>query len=754
MSDTFGTATLATAVDLSGLAKGLDKAEAQAEGGANRMGDALKGALGLAAGAAAAAAVAGVVALGAALFDASDKASAIKTALGDLADDEVQRVAAGADLISARYGKDMPEVLAAAQTLMKQFGITSAEAMDFVTKGFESGLNSSDDFLDTIGEYSNQFAQAGAGPEEFFSVMQTGLQGGVLGTDKAADAFKEFQIRIIDGSETTGQALQDLFGDVGDLGGQLDTATEAVEANNEALADAKGAYAASQEQVNALESALNEAQRALESLSQPRLEGMDEFDNRLAGLDMQAKQVKLSMLDMVPESDAYEAAAAQLEGLNTEMDRVALERDITFEPQLRAIEAAISEGTTPAAQSFDEVMASIATRKGEIADLSTQWQDANAQMQANGETVDALGLKNVDLVARLAEVEAQLVGGNSEMQQFLDGLQDGSLSGADAMQQVLDRLREMDDPIAQNAIGAGLFGTQWEDMGADAMLAINQTAVSVDDLAGSTDAAALTVSSLGELGPRMWGQFSTALIPVAEKLAPIIEEHMPTFVRLIKLLADVGVPTLMLALGLLNIVLTGLDAILSGDFSSTLRGLGILLEFTLGPAFEGIGAIVDKLSRGIKSGWDTMIDGSRERVGDFLDWIFGIPERLFEAGRDWIGGLLRGIREGWDSLMERVRNLASGFLAMFNISLGNASPSKYARAAMVNFWRGGMMGTEDMEPHLTAQAAGVAEGMLGAVTNLDHSRSTSVTMNSYSNAPVSQVVGDYNAIRAQIGGGT
>ena len=37
--------------------------------------------------------------------------------------------------------------------------------------------------------------------------METGFQQGVLGTDKAADAFKEFRVRIQDDSKTTKEAL-------------------------------------------------------------------------------------------------------------------------------------------------------------------------------------------------------------------------------------------------------------------------------------------------------------------------------------------------------------------------------------------------------------------------------------------------------------------------------------------------------------------------------------------------------------------
>lgn len=109
---------------------------------------------------------------------------------------------------------DTGDSIQAAATLMDQFGLTSDQAMDFVVGGLQRGLNSSGDFLDSINEYSTQFKQGGADAGEFFSIMETGFQGGVLGTDKVADMFKEFRLRIGDGSKATNEALDTLFNGV------------------------------------------------------------------------------------------------------------------------------------------------------------------------------------------------------------------------------------------------------------------------------------------------------------------------------------------------------------------------------------------------------------------------------------------------------------------------------------------------------------------------------------------------------------
>lgn len=252
MAATLGVATLETKVSLDGLESGLDNAKGQTDGWFRDLAGNSTAALGGVVVGAATAAVAAVGAIGVAAFGVSnDVATAtaniqaelgttaeeaqrlgdiatdvwgnnfagsiteaagavgiIRQQLGDLADDELQRATENAFRLQDVFGVEVPESVDAAKTLMEQFGLTSEEAFDFIAKGFQNGLNRSDDFLDTIGEYSVQFASGGADAAQFFSLLESGMQGGMLGTDKAADAFKEFRVRIQDGSDATIGALE------------------------------------------------------------------------------------------------------------------------------------------------------------------------------------------------------------------------------------------------------------------------------------------------------------------------------------------------------------------------------------------------------------------------------------------------------------------------------------------------------------------------------------------------------------------
>lgn len=140
--------------------------------------------------------------------DAATAVTELAKQLGMSADDPaLQTMTENAFRLRDVFGVDVADSINAVKTLTENFGISSAQAFDLLASGYQAGLDSSGDFLDTIGEYSTQFAAGGASAVQFFSALDTGLQGGMLGTDKAADAFKEFRLRIQDGSQLTADSL-------------------------------------------------------------------------------------------------------------------------------------------------------------------------------------------------------------------------------------------------------------------------------------------------------------------------------------------------------------------------------------------------------------------------------------------------------------------------------------------------------------------------------------------------------------------
>lgn len=296
----------------------------EASAGLGNIGGALAGVGGAAAAAGLAAVGAAAVGVAAGLLDVSDRAAKARNTLQEFEDVDYDDLLADASLLETRYGADLQGVLGATRTLMDEFGLTSKEATDFLISGYERGLDASGDLLDSVSEYGNLFAENGADADQFFSTLETGMAGGVNGTDKAADAFKEFGIRIRDGSDATAEALE------------------------------------------------------------------------------------------------------------------------------------------------------------------------------------ALGLE--DVTRQLA---------------------DGTLDVTDAWSLVQDALRGVEDPLLQTQLGVALIGTQFEDLGNSAVLGIDMAATSMEDLNATAEAGRERFGSLGEILPKLWGEFTAALLPASDAMLAVANDVAP-----------------------------------------------------------------------------------------------------------------------------------------------------------------------------------------------------------------------------------
>lgn len=78
------------------------------------------------------------------------------------------------------FGEDVTQSVKAADTMMKNFGITSEQSFNLLAQGAQNGLNKSDELLDTANEYSVYFKNLGYSANEMFDIFGTGLENGAF----------------------------------------------------------------------------------------------------------------------------------------------------------------------------------------------------------------------------------------------------------------------------------------------------------------------------------------------------------------------------------------------------------------------------------------------------------------------------------------------------------------------------------------------------------------------------------------------
>ena len=132
--------------------------------------------------------------------DVGESMSTILQIMGDMDKESLQGVTENALSLRDVFGMDVSESVRTANSLMDKFGISSDEAFNLIAQGAQNGLNQNDDLLDTINEYSVQFASAGFSADDMFNMLANGANQGTWSIDKLGDAVKEYNINWKDGT--------------------------------------------------------------------------------------------------------------------------------------------------------------------------------------------------------------------------------------------------------------------------------------------------------------------------------------------------------------------------------------------------------------------------------------------------------------------------------------------------------------------------------------------------------------------------
>ena len=148
--------------------------------------------------------------------DAAAGITAVYQATG-LTEDALADTTKAAYALSETFGYYIAESARAAKAIMHNFGVSGEEAMGLIAAGAQNGLDYSGELIDSINEYSVQFAKLGFSADDMFNIFQQGADSGAWNLDKVGDAVKEFSIRSIDGSKTTTEAFEALGLNAGEM---------------------------------------------------------------------------------------------------------------------------------------------------------------------------------------------------------------------------------------------------------------------------------------------------------------------------------------------------------------------------------------------------------------------------------------------------------------------------------------------------------------------------------------------------------
>lgn len=143
---------------------------------------------------------------------ATKELSAQVTNFTQITGQELEVVVAKSQAIAVTYGKNVDEIVVAANSASKALGISFSQALNVVEIGFRKGADAQGQFLDGLKEYSVQFRDAGLSAEDFLRVSIASANEGIF-SDKGLDAVKEFGLRIQEQTKGSRDALENAFGE-------------------------------------------------------------------------------------------------------------------------------------------------------------------------------------------------------------------------------------------------------------------------------------------------------------------------------------------------------------------------------------------------------------------------------------------------------------------------------------------------------------------------------------------------------------
>lgn len=139
----------------------------------------------------------------------------------NLSEAETKKLAQGMDLLN-KYGYENKDIIRFMTSATNDWEMSYEDALDYILTGHQKGLNISEDWMDTLVEYTPILSTLGVGGKEAFALISEAVKATGLDTDKAADMVKEFYLTLTDGSNTSKDAFSDLGINIDKMKKQID----------------------------------------------------------------------------------------------------------------------------------------------------------------------------------------------------------------------------------------------------------------------------------------------------------------------------------------------------------------------------------------------------------------------------------------------------------------------------------------------------------------------------------------------------
>ncbi|WIG38867.1 phage tail tape measure protein [Bacillus toyonensis] len=162
-------------------------------------------------------------------------------------------------------------------------------------------------------------------------------------------------------------------------------------------------------------------------------------------------------------------------------------------------------------------------------------QDGSYNLDYINDLVKEFGIRVQDGSKGVTEAFAEM---SPETQKVWDNFNKGKGTSADVFNAVLGDLGKMDDKVKANQLGVAVFGTKWEDMGADAVLGLNNADGALQNVDGSMKKMQKTQQeAFGVRWQKLARTTMASLEPLGQAILDIAEVALPPIIKAVEVAA-------------------------------------------------------------------------------------------------------------------------------------------------------------------------------------------------------------------------
>ncbi|PEA01928.1 phage tail tape measure protein [Bacillus cereus] len=162
-------------------------------------------------------------------------------------------------------------------------------------------------------------------------------------------------------------------------------------------------------------------------------------------------------------------------------------------------------------------------------------RDGSYNLDYINDLVKEFGIRVQDGSKGVADAFAEM---SPATQKVWDNFNKGKGTSADVFNAVLGDLGKMDDKVKANQLGVAVFGTKWEDMGAQAVLGLNNANGALGDVEGTMGKMQkMQQEAFGVRWQKLMRTTMASLEPLGQAILDIAEVALPPIIKTVEVVA-------------------------------------------------------------------------------------------------------------------------------------------------------------------------------------------------------------------------